>query len=280
MKKLLAVIILFVLMHGRLLAQTTPLPYYESFDTGGSNFPVQQLGWTTYNKGAANSDLAWYATIHNPYTEPNALTYTCGGATMSSVIDQWCVTPVFAFPFGGKIDSLRSYSYGGAIPGNADTIAIYLLKGSPDPALATSRQLLYDFRGANYSQGNWNKVMNLNIPAMSGNCYIAFRYKVLNNCLSLFVDNLHISGNVGNKISSVYKSGQDFTVGPNPVTGKLSITTKKDFVGMKIYDAAGKKVFSGTYLPVINTEAWPAGIYFLELTDKNQNKGVTQFIKQ
>lgn len=274
MKKLLAVCFVLFLAYVHSSAQTTPLPFYENFDTGS------MAGWTKFTRGVANGDIKWAPTIHSIYSEPFALTYTCSGAGTSNIVDEWCVTPAFAFPAGGKIDSMRSFSYPGNMPGSADTLAVYLLQGSPDPALATSKQLLYDFRGANNPQGVWNKASSVNIPAATGNCYIAFRYKVLNNCLSLFIDNLHISGNAANKIGGMYKAGEDFTVGPNPVTGVLSIETRKEFAKMSVYESSGKKVFSGSYEPVINTGSWPVGTYFLELTDLKGIKGVTQFMKR
>lgn len=168
-----------------LLAQT-PLPYFSGFDT-----PAQQSGWTLYRKGSTISS-AWTVAAQNFYSAPNALLhfYPVGEQT-----DDWYVSPPFQFPAGGKIDSLR-FSFIGFSPSPAltDTIAVYALTGSPDPALAT-KTLLLDFRGTNYvSDGLWRDTSAVPIPANAGSTYLAFKYVGNSSWLDARFDNLAISG--------------------------------------------------------------------------------------
>lgn len=257
-------------------AQTTPLPYYTDFDNGSA------ANWTFFAKGAANNgDLPWVVTIHNPYTESWSLMHTCsvgGGNT----VDNWIVSPLFSFASGGKIDSVRSYlatGGGPGLPGPGDTIGIYLLNGSADPALASSVTLLANFWTGNTTLYSWVKTANVNIPPTAGNSYIAFRYRAVNNCINAYVDNLSISGNP-TAIQPIYKEGEDFTIAPNPAVNKINITTKKVFEEVSLYNAAGQRVYTTAYSDALEVSSLPAGIYTLELRDKDNKKGIARIVKK
>jgi len=72
----------------------------------------------------------------------------------SAVTDDWFVSPPFNFSNGGKLDSISFWFGGFGIPALSDTVAIYLVQGSSDPALATSTTTLLDFRAGNYQNDN------------------------------------------------------------------------------------------------------------------------------
>ncbi len=169
----------------------TSLPYFTGFDNS-----LQQAGWQEFRKGDP-AVYQWTLTNMSPYSSSTHLRhdYPVGGTFETN---DWYVSPPFNFSAGGKIDSVRAYFSGFSKPGDFydDTVAIYLLQGSPDPALATSHTLLFDFRGANYQNDDvWRKFSNISIPPTAGQSYIAFYYKTVISWLDVRFDNLSLSAN-------------------------------------------------------------------------------------
>lgn len=272
MKKTFIMLAAGLVLHQMAIAQT-PLPYSTGFDT---NPPA---GWQVFRKGATVVFSEWEQTGTNAYTAPFSLShdYPVGG---TSATDDWYVSPAFSFAAGGKIDSVRHYFSGFGVPQSGDTVAIYLLKGSADPAAATAKTLLYDFRDTKYANDNtWRKATNITIPITPGSSYIAFRYKTIVNWLDVKFDNLRLSGNATG-VGEIYKAGAHFTTLPNPVADRLNIRTSEAFERVQLYDMTGRKVMAMTYQPVLNMETLPAGTYVLELVDKYEQKGRTLIVKQ
>ncbi len=251
-------------------AQTTPLPYTMGFEMSSS--------WQTFRKGATDPNFKWLLDNTVSFSGKNLYhDYPVGG---TSVTDDWYVSPAFSFSSGGKIDSFRYRFTGFGVPQAGDTVALYLLQGSPDPALATSITTLRDFRGTDYvADGAWKKASNINIPPKSGNCYIAFRYHTIVNWLDVRFDNLGLSGNATG-LPEVYSPGIDFSIAPNPVSGRLQIRTKIAFTRLSIYDLSGRIVLQKKYEAGTDISALPSGSYLLELVDANQISAKTLFIKQ
>ena len=162
-------------------AAQTSLPYFTAFDNAG-----QQSGWTEYRLGEENAFYEWNYSTMQPYTAPNCLAhnYPVGG---ENLLDDWFVSPEFDFSGGGMLDSLHHAFSGFGVPGAGDTVAIYLLHGSQDPAVAT-KTLLMDFRGADYTgDGAWRRLDPIAIPAQSGESYIAIRYSTIINHFGVVV---------------------------------------------------------------------------------------------
>ncbi len=254
--------------------QTTPLPYYENFDT------LATARWTAYQLGTNDpDDFPWNITVHHPYSPAFSMMHTCNTGTPQA--NDWTVSKkAFSFAAGGKIDSIRTWITGANPPAAGDTIGIYLLTGNTDPRLASSRILLYDFRGANFQTDSWAKTTNIAIPPTPGTSYIAFRYKTANNCINVFLDNMRLSGNAATGLVPVFKAGEDFKTAPNPVANNLSIQSKVPFETIRIYDITGRKVHSQSFQPTINVSFLPQGTYILELMDKNKKKGIQKIVKQ
>lgn len=252
-------------------AQTTSLPYNTGFENA-------MPPWQLIRKGYIHPFYEWTIGNSTPYAGASSLYHGYPvGATQAS--DDWFVSPAFSFTTGGKIDSLRHHFSGFGVPQAGDTVAIYLLQGNPDPALAT-KTLLHDFRGANYTADNqWNQTTNIAIPPTSGTSYIAFRYYTINNWLDVTFDNLGISGNP-NGLQQVYKPGEDFTVMPNPAANQLTVNTNAAFAWAKIYDMTGKVVYNQRFKRNMDISNLPAGSYFLELSDDSQQKGYITVLKQ
>jgi hypothetical protein len=254
--------------------QITPLPYYENFDSSAN------LRWTAYQLGTNDQDdFPWYITIHNPYSQAFSMMHTCNTGTAQA--NDWTVSKkAFSFGTGGSIDSIRSWITGTNLLATGDTIGIYLLTGNTDPGLASSKILLHDFRGSNFQTDLWVKTTNITIPPIPGTSYIAFRYKTANNCINIFLDNMHVSGNTSTGITSVFKAGEDFEAVPNPVVTNLTIQSKEQFEIINIYNVVGRKVHTQSFQPMINISFLHQGTYILELIDKNNKRGIQKIVKQ
>lgn len=247
------------------IAQTK---YYSGFDNAS-----QLFGWTQYRKG----DLGNYnfnISSNNAYSPLDCLShdYPVGGSI--ATID-WYVSKEFNFSLGGKIDSLRFNFSGFGSPGNDDTVAIYLLVGSQDPNLATNKIVLHDFRDTNYKRtGNWEKLTNINIPNTSGKTYLAFKYKTVNNWLTVKFDNLALTQNANTSIKMY--DNYAINIYPNPTKGFVYINSDilndQNNYTIKIYDNFGKLVLEKmkndeTQLDISN---FVNGIYHILLID-NEN---------
>ena len=234
--------------------------YYSGFDA------VEQLtGWAEYRKGDQGL-YKWNISSFGAYTAPNVLAhnYPVGGST---VTDDWYVSPVFDFSAGGMIDSMR-YSFSGfGVPNNGDTVAIYLLNGSKDPALATSKILLKDYRGSDYNNDNtWRKQSPITIPAISGQSYIAFRYYTIANWLDLKYDNFSVSWQEPTGIKSA--DDQEMHIFPNPTKDVLTLKLPADEYNFRLFDLFGKIISEGKFSGSgykIDVSEFDAGFYFLEI---------------
>ena len=186
MKKSLKIIATLIITVHSLSAQTA-LPYFTNFDT-----PASQTGWTSYRNGSVSSSN--WTIASSGYSPQQCLVhfYPVGG---SSVTVDWFVSPPFNLSAGGNIDSLRTNFSGFGNPGGTDFISIYLLVGSPNPTLAVTKTLLYNFAGTSYTNDAvWRLKTNIAIPSYTGTAlaYIAFKYETTNNWLDVKFDNLRI----------------------------------------------------------------------------------------
>ncbi len=238
MKRFFTLLVFFIFS----LAQAqTALPYQTGFDNA-----TEQMDWTEYRLGD-NSFYEWEFSGFMPYSAPECLShnYPVGGSLPT---DDWIVSPEFDFSSGGVIDSLRYAFSGFGTPMAGDTIAIYLINGSNDPALATTVTAIYSFTDSTYSNdGMWRKIENVTIPAISGQSYLAFRYTTTINWLDVRLDNLAVSGNsIGLENLSLDKTS--ISLYPNPTDGVVQIGLKDKYLFgqkllLKLYNITGALVF-------------------------------------
>jgi len=257
-------------------AQTT-LPYFTGFDNAN-----QKAGWQMFRKGNSNSTYQWGFSTVEAYSPAECLyhDYPVGQSTL--VTDDWYVSPPFTFAANGKIDSIRYSFRGFGMPGAGDTIAIYLLQGNADPAFATSKKLLYDYRGDKYINSPlWNLTPAIALPPTTGTCYIAIRYRTIVNWLDVRFDNIRISGTGPTGIGDKKLSANDFvSLYPNPAVNTINIKTSEPMVENIIYDINGKQVYRGNFKSEINVSNLADGIYILRCLSKNGNVSRAQFVKQ
>lgn len=228
-KFLLAIALLFGLQS---FAQT-PTPYYSGFDT-----PPQQANWVSHRKGFIIPSDWTFGNLPIAHTPPNCVShdYPVGGAP--ALVEDWWVSPAFDFSAGGAIDSMQIIVF--AMGGSAavdDHFGVYLLAGSPDPALATTVTLLSDYTGMASTMVTWTKISNLPIPSTPGLSYVAFKYTSTGNWFVPYLDDVNINAN------------------PNPCPAPASIAVmpsylSADFTWPPVSTAIGYQV-------IVNTTSTP-----------------------
>lgn len=272
-QRLFFALFMMALPCGQSRAQTT-LPYFTGFDS-----EAQKTGWQEFRKGVMGT-YHWNFQNMAAYSAPGCVThsYPVGGTDTTK---NWFVSPPFALTSGGKLDSLRYAFTGFGVPGPGDTVAIYLLRGSADPALATSRTLLYDFRGANYVGDNaWRKLDPITIPAAPGSCYIAIYYRTAANWLDVRFDNFRISGSGTTNIDGVQPRSGDVLLYPNPANEVLYLKTERHFKQTCIYDLGGKLVYRDGFRSTVPIAHLPAGNYLIECTTVSGIQWKQSFVKR
>lgn len=254
------------------IAQTT-LPYSTGFDNA-----TQKNGWQMFRKGATGTYQWNYSTVE-PYSGTDCLyhDYPVGGTT---VTDDWYVSPPFSLTTGGKLDSIRHSFSGFGTPATGDTLAIYVLTGNADPALATSKVLLHDFRGTAYNNDNtWRQTTNLTLPPSASPCYIAIRYKTINNWITVKFDNIRLHGNATTSIGEAnFKKGL-IRVFPNPANEQLTVLTKEGVKEISITDMSGRQVYKNVFSEKIDLSGFKSGMYLLTCVMKSGEMDTRFFVK-
>jgi hypothetical protein len=239
------------------------LPYFTGFDNDS-----QTAGWQDYRLGAESEFYLWATSSASPFSAPNSLnhTYPVGGSEQT---EDWYVSPAFNLPEGGKIDSLRYAFSGFGVPQEGDTVAIYVLTGSQDPALATSQTLLMDFRDEDYSSDNtWRVLTDVEIPPSAEESFIAFRYSTVVNWLDVRFDNLRVSSNTDISVNET-DSELDLSIYPNPSARLISVENKMFQIEgkmVRVFDLSSRELVTQQLINgKIDISQLPAGTYILEV---------------
>ena len=262
---LLLAILLITLNSSELFAQT----YKTGFDNS-----TEQEGWVEFRVGANDMFYEWEYSSFNAYSAPNCIShnYPVGG---SEVSDDWFVSPVFDFSEGGKIDSVWHNFAGFGLPMDGDTVAIYVLNGSADPDLATSKTMLYNYVDTNYANDNtWTLDTNISIPNLSGQSYIAFRYKTIVNWLDVKFDDIVITQNISTSVVPMNLDQSLVQIFPNPAIDFVSLKYSDDLSvnNISIVDMTGKKVrFFSKNEKTLNLIGLESGLYILRI---NTDQGI------
>lgn len=277
MKKYILLIAAVICSLTKLSAQVT-LPYATGFDND-----EEKEGWGIFSLSPEDDAFSeWRYITTSPYSAPECIShnYPVGGTL---VTDHWFVSPGFLVPAGGMVDSIWASFSGFGVPGPGDTVALYLLTGSPNPEVAHTRILLFDFRDSNYVNDHTWRKFSVEIPPspahLVDNSYLAIQYRTTANWLDVKFDNIGISAfptSAGN-----LKNNRTFSIYPNPShSGTVNIKTSEQFRLLRIFDISGKLVLSDAFREQIDISRLAKGSYIIELTTSSGIKHNDIFIKQ
>lgn len=244
------------------------LPYFTGFDN-----TEQKAGWTEF-KTAATTFSHWNFSDSDAFSETTCIHHDYSPSTGITLTDNWFVSPQFSLATGGTLDSLRYRFTGFSVPGDNDTIAVYLLIGSQDPELASSVILLHDFRGADYiTDGTYRNLMDINlIPTLEAS-FIAIRYRnsdCSSNWLTVDFDNVAINGGASAGIDNQQKLNAQISLYPNPSNGVFYLTADEEIITLEVMDILGNQISVNQYSKTnksieIELGNVPTGIYFIRV---------------
>lgn len=207
-------------------AQNITLPYTNGFD---SNANIAD--WVSYRKGLTmingNPSHTWEAAPSpGAVTPPNYLFHDYPvGYTGTEMTDDWLVSKSINLTAGAKL-SFKAWIYAIAGLNDKDSVEIYLLKNSQDPAVAIKTKIV-SLRGFTVSTGfpnapTWKDTTNINIPVTTGNAYLAIRYTSVNNWFTAAIDDLKLVAGTTTGIAETNAVKVQFQLYPNPVTSVLN----------------------------------------------------------
>lgn len=252
-----------LLFNSSLQAQVS-LPYTTGFDNA-----TEQNGWVEY-KTAATQFSHWSINTGAAFTAPNSIGHDYSPSTGITLTDNWYVSPGFNISNGGMLDSIRFKFTGLSTPIAGDTLGIYILQGASDPAQATNKVLIHDFRGADYvTSSSFEKLENLSLPSFNGLSYLAIRYRN-SNCsshwLTVGYDNISISGSPTSTIDN--GALEQVKIYPNPSAEQVTIEGKSEISQVIVYNQLGQQmdvlVLSGTRAQ-LDVSEYSKGVYSLLL---------------
>lgn len=243
------------------------LPYYSGFDNA-----LQTNGWKEY-KTAATQFSHWSYSTFESFSAPNSIGHDYSPSSGITLTDNWFVSPPFSIPGGGRLDSIRYKFSGFSTPEPGDTIGLYLLTGSQDPGQASSKTLLFDFRGAEYLADNSYRVKgDLSLPASNELTYLAIRYRNTNcsvKWLTVAFDNVAISE--GTVATPTLDKSINVQVYPNPTYSNIVVRYPTRPLEVFICNEKGQIVmqFESSDLgpDQLNADVsnLPSGMYWLKL---------------
>jgi hypothetical protein len=268
----------FVTLFSFSLSAQVALPYYTGFDNA-----AQQNGWVEYKKAATT--FSHWNMGGGGYSLPNCVGHDYSPATGITLTDNWFVSPAFSITAGGNLDSIRYMFSGMSTPVTGDTVAIYLLNGSQNPSLATSKQLLFDFRSTDYvNDYTYHLKTNITLPSLPGLSYLAIRYRntdCSSKWLTCAFDNIAINGNnVG--IHELNTGTDQVSVYPNPAKDNLTIATNSTTKqSLEIYNMAGQSIYTSFIQghASIDISTFPTGVYIVTLNSDKETL-VKKFVKE
>lgn len=273
--------LVFILVSCIFAYSQTPLPYYTGFDT-----PSEMAGWAEFSTGNTTA-YSWYMGA-NPYyrSAPNVIgSPSTEFATIADTVIEWFVSPGFNFHTGGKIDSFAINVFQAGGVAHADSIVLYLLQGSNNPALATHKTRLADLTVMTTSAATLRDTGNFLIPPTPGISYIAFKYYSVYDWFQVVVDNINVSGN---PTTIVEKNEHEINVSvyPTPAKNKLQISFSNSEAATATFtlvNTLGEKCLTGkvqntTRPETIDISQLPPGAYFATITTDLKEQYVKKIV--
>ena len=230
------------------------IPFSTSFKVG-----TEQNQWTLYRTGQ-NKPVNYKWSFFNEELQHG---YPVGGSTPTN---DWMVSDEIDLTYATLLDSIRFKGAGFGTPMGADTIALYVLEGHPNPDSASAKTIVKLFTDSFYKNDNvWKTIRKIWIPPFSSKTYLAFRYQTTNNWLDVSIDDMYIKG--ANLMGFGSLDLKDFRVFPNPVKDVLNIaSTNKKIFALSVYGMDGRLVKQkGGEIDKINVSNLASGQYMLSI---------------
>jgi hypothetical protein len=146
-----------------------------------------------------------------------------------------------------------------------------LLQGSQDPAQASSKILLFDFRESDYeADGAFRILSNISLLPYIGSSYIAIRYRNSNcssNWLTVGFDNIAINTN-SLKIDEPDSGMSNLKIYPNPTKNFIKIETQTtSLIKVELLNLIGQPILSTNFYYQIQLDlsTFSEGTYFLKI---------------
>lgn len=255
------------------------LPYYSGFDN-----TAERAGWQIYRLGE-NALANWSLATVGGFSPTSNIGHDYAPSTGAVLADDWYVSPGFLIPAGGSLDSVRYFFSGFSVPADDDTIGIYLLTGSQNPANATSITLLADFRGDSYqADATYRLLSPRSLDPTQETAYIAVRYRnaqVSSRWLTVRFDNVAMSGTTTAVIP--VEGRLNISVFPNPCLDIINILHSNEGGEIMLYDYSGKEIYrvrmiNGHTITSLPVEKLEPGLYQISLR-QNGHIDTEAFIK-
>lgn len=282
MKHLILTLSVLFLISSICFAQAGSGEWNQVFSTGFDT-KKEQAEWIQYDLGEENTSYVWVFDQNSPNSEPYCLGhwYPVGGM---EITNHWMVSPLIQLDAGGRIDSLWSAFGGFGLPYNQDTVALYAFQGNQDPSLANNFQLIRLFTDTTYMNDQvWKKHENLEIPNITGDAYLAFRYQTIINWLDVKFDDLYVSKELFVGIEEQNYLANSVQLISNPVKNELRLKNDvlDEEVNATLINAKGQELnlFKLNTITTIDVSDLKSGIYFVNLKTKTANS-VIKVIKQ
>lgn len=197
-------------------------------------------------------------------------------SAMTDTIDQWSVSPPFNFGTGGHIDSLSIAVFSASgVAQPTDSIVIYLLKGSQNPGLATSRTRIANLTTMAQGFGlTMRDTGNFVIPPTAGSSYIAFRYYGIYDWFQVYIDSVYISGNAPAGVMDDTHAQPVVSLYPNPAGSSVTLQFATGAAGTAVVDilnVLGQIVLSQEIKDVsqpatLDVAHLPAGVHYVRIS--------------
>ncbi|HSF89194.1 MAG TPA: hypothetical protein VLA46_07235, partial [Saprospiraceae bacterium] len=216
---LLTVLLIMIGCINSVFQAQVSLPYYSGFDSA-----AERDGWVIYRLGDAALGN-WSIANIGGYSAPACISHDYSPSSGANVVDDWYVSPGFLLPSGGTLDSVRYAFSGFSVPTTGDTIGVYLIVGSQDPAAASGIIELAEFRDADYQTDNVYRLLSaITLPVTNDLAHIGLRYRnaeASSRWLHVRFDNIAVRGST----SSIPKpdSGKANVIYPNPTYDEVTI---------------------------------------------------------
>ncbi|PCJ64307.1 MAG: hypothetical protein COA58_13210 [Bacteroidetes bacterium] len=249
--------------------------YYTGFDSD-----AEKENWDEYLKGKTGT-AHWEIGTGGVSDPGRIIHYAPTGDADKDSLDNWYVSPKFDFSEGGAIDSLKYnyFAYLGTFF-EEQFVGVYLLTGSKDPALASSKVLLADLT-SKYSGdiSLWQDTSNITIPTTSGDCYIAFNFVAIDGWSSISFDNLYVTMNKTLGIDNGDYLQNLVKVYPNPSSSDiLHIESDLNIKDVTIVNNLGQIVFNGTLTASIDISNLQPGHYAVRMKTDNEKEIVKKLV--